>query len=172
MLIQSLIKRKNGTKVQLSQEYHFKPQDSALKPGTPEFLSAHHVAEVKNQRDMAKLLAIPEGYAVFLTDEEDAPAPKAPKAPAKTQQTEPPAPPVDNAGDGTQSNNDGSGTDGAGAGAEGDGTEGEGAGQQDQDSNRASLAAEYQTLTGKLPHGKWNATRIAAEIADLKGAGQ
>lgn len=60
MLIESLIKRKNGTKVPLNNpdiEYHFKPESN--KENAP------HLADVTEKSHVAKFLAITEGYAVF-----------------------------------------------------------------------------------------------------------
>lgn len=59
MKIESLIKRKNGTIVELDEHrYHFKP--SATDP--------RHLADVKVKAHISRLLAIPEGFQV--ADEE------------------------------------------------------------------------------------------------------
>jgi hypothetical protein len=168
MLIQSLIKRKNGTRVLLAAIYHFVPEDKSLKPGTPEFMEADHVANVTNQRDMAKLLAIPEGYAVYIKDE-DADEPAKVTKPAEVVKDEPKDEPKDEEVDqGGNAGGEGEKSDNTTATAT-DNTDNTDD-TADQDSNRANLAAEYETLAGKKPHGKWNATRIAQEIADLKAA--
>ena len=62
MKIESLIKRKNGTIVELDEHrYHFKP--SATDP--------RHLADVKVKAHISRLLAIPEGFQVA---DEEAPA--------------------------------------------------------------------------------------------------
>ncbi len=66
-LIESLLKRKNGTTVRFGNStYHFKPDDKG-----------RHVATVTDESHVKALLAIPEGYA--LADGS--------KAPANTQPT-------------------------------------------------------------------------------------
>ncbi|EBQ8762737.1 hypothetical protein BKM35_22140 [Salmonella enterica] len=60
MKVESILKRKDGTKLSLGgTDYHFKPDDQG-----------RHVAIVKNQAHLAKLLSIPEGYRLVLDDEE------------------------------------------------------------------------------------------------------
>jgi hypothetical protein len=52
MLIESIIKRKDGTKVEMGdEEYHFKDDGKG-----------HHVAEVNNQEHIDRLLSIKEGF--------------------------------------------------------------------------------------------------------------
>lgn len=154
MLIQSLLKRHNGTHVQLrNTNYHFKPEDTALKAGTPDFLAAPHVAEVEDQRDMAALLAVPEGYALFLPE-----APVAKKPAAKKPAA------VEAAAAGVITDNS-------------EQTELKVIKDEDApavvaapatDAIDPALKARYVELAGRQPHHKWKADRIAAEIADLE----
>lgn len=56
MKIESLIRRPNGTKVELDNiQYHFKPQNE----------DPRHVAEVQKQEHIRSFLSIPEGYQPF-----------------------------------------------------------------------------------------------------------
>lgn len=76
MKIESIIRRKNGTRVELDdQVYHFKP--------TPE--DERHLAEVSIRAHIQRFLSIPEGFQPAEIDETQA-------SPAPVQQ--PPAPPV------------------------------------------------------------------------------
>ncbi|QRE00595.1 hypothetical protein [Pseudomonas phage Itty13] len=78
MKIESIIRRKNGTRVELDdQVYHFKP--------TPE--DERHLAEVSIRAHIQRFLSIPEGFQPAEIDET-----QASPAPAPVQQ--PPAPPV------------------------------------------------------------------------------
>lgn len=53
MQIESLIRRPNGTKVELDDvQYHFKPKDE----------DPRHIAEVKREEHIRSFLSIPEGY--------------------------------------------------------------------------------------------------------------
>lgn len=45
--------------------YLFRPEDKSLKPGTPEFLQAPHVAEVENDDDLAMFIAAKSAYRLF-----------------------------------------------------------------------------------------------------------
>jgi len=69
MLIESKIRREGGTIVDMgkganTRRYHFKPQ-APLNPNNPEaHLHVPHVAEVENENDLARFLAIPEGYKI------------------------------------------------------------------------------------------------------------
>lgn len=59
MLIESKIKRPNGTVVVLDGvTYHFKPTDKI----------AAHVAEIKEPKHVDRFLAIPEGYRAYLNE--------------------------------------------------------------------------------------------------------
>lgn len=113
MLIESKIKRPGGTRVPMPSgiEYHFKPESESAE--------ARHLCEVENEDDLARFLAIPEGYKIARVP--GAPAPVAASAPAqvaevKTAAPQPtsaptpapaPAPEVPGASDGT----DGEATD-------------------------------------------------------------
>lgn len=68
MLIRSKLIRAGGTNVEMGagkdkRVYDFKPKDKE-KP------DENHVADVTNQADIARFLAIPEGYEIFDLSEE------------------------------------------------------------------------------------------------------
>lgn len=66
VMVQSLIRRKGGTQVSFGSNpltavtYHFLPIDD-----TP---NAPHVAKVANEEHLSAMLAIPEGYRLYLGD--------------------------------------------------------------------------------------------------------
>lgn len=86
MLIECKIKRPDGTHVPMPSgiDYHFKPESAA-----PE---ARHLCEVDNEDDLARFLAIPEGYKIAREDAAKrattalAPAPAPAAAPAPSQE--------------------------------------------------------------------------------------
>lgn len=84
MKVESILKRKNGTKLSLGGvDYHFMPDDKG-----------RHVAIVINEAHLAKLLSIPEGYRLVLDDEahnQQEPAPVIIPAPEVPEQDKPDA---------------------------------------------------------------------------------
>lgn len=67
MKIESIIRREGGTQVDLDGEsYHFKADDAG-----------RHVADVVNSDHVARFLAIPEGYRVIMSAEDEAAAKRA-----------------------------------------------------------------------------------------------
>lgn len=63
MLIESKIKRANGTVITLQGEvYHFQPK----------VVGGPHIADVKNPEHVDRLLAIPEGYRAVMEGRKDA----------------------------------------------------------------------------------------------------
>jgi hypothetical protein len=80
MKIECLIRRKNGSVVDMgdAMEYHFQPNDLGA-----------HVADVDDETHVATLLAHPEGYRLY-NGESPAAAPKSAPAPAKVIDSEPP----------------------------------------------------------------------------------
>lgn len=161
MLIQSLIKRPAGTDVDLKHgKYKFKPEDGNLKPGTPDFLAAAHVADVEDQRDMATLLAIPEGYALYL--------PEAPKKSAAKRTAPAPAEQLPLAAAA------GIATDTLEKAPEVNGEDVPAAPAAPEAPAAAAISQElkdrFEALAGRKPHHKWTAERISKEIADLEAA--
>lgn len=62
-----IIKRPMGTECPMPSgiTYLFRPEDRSLKPGTPEFLQAPHVADVDNDDDLAMFVAAKTAYRLF-----------------------------------------------------------------------------------------------------------
>ena len=65
MKIESKAKRPAGTTINLfGLEFHFKPEDASLKPGTPEYAAAPHVCEIGDDSVIHRLcVGIKEGFA-------------------------------------------------------------------------------------------------------------
>lgn len=57
MQIESIIRRKNGTRVTLDRtEYHFTPNEEGA-----------HVADVENDAHIQRFLSVPEGFKIYRT---------------------------------------------------------------------------------------------------------
>jgi hypothetical protein len=67
MQVVCTIKRPAGTEITFNDgtAYHFKPADAALKPGTPEFIAAPHVADVENEDHLAAFIAAKSAYRLY-----------------------------------------------------------------------------------------------------------
>jgi len=65
MKIESLLKRKGGTKIELfGKNYHFKPEDAAIKVEEPAFMEAAHVCDIDDDSAIHRLcVGIKEGFA-------------------------------------------------------------------------------------------------------------
>lgn len=75
MLIECKLKRKGGTRIDFPEaSYHFAPR--------PELPDAPHLAEVKHDAHVDRLLSIPEAYREYNGRIKPAPAPKRPTATA------------------------------------------------------------------------------------------
>jgi hypothetical protein len=104
MKIRSKLKRAGGTKIELGgKEYHFKPEDKALKPEDPAFMEADHVCEIEDADTVHRLVVgIREGYEPV---DPDAEIPQPTKKAAQTitgtssQKKEPGAPIIIKNGD-------------------------------------------------------------------------
>lgn len=69
MLIESLIRRIGGTHVTLNaNKYHFRPENSKT---SEQDVTVPHVCDVKEKKDMARFLSIPEGFAVADRDPDE-----------------------------------------------------------------------------------------------------
>lgn len=64
MKIECILKRKGGTKIELfGKNYHFKPEDAALKQDDPLYMEAAHVCEIDDDSAIHRLcVGIKEGY--------------------------------------------------------------------------------------------------------------
>lgn len=64
MKIECILKRKGGTKIELfGKNYHFKPEDAALKQDDPAYMEAQHVCEIDDDSAIHRLcVGIKEGY--------------------------------------------------------------------------------------------------------------
>ncbi len=88
MKIESILKRPNGTTIELDGvNYHFKPESGVV--------AAPHICEVEEPGHLAILLAIPEGYRIYIppataeTASEPAPAARTVVAPESSATTMP-----------------------------------------------------------------------------------
>ncbi len=141
MKIESVLKRAGGTKVELDGvEYHFAPQEDGC-----------HVAEVVKRAHIDRFLAIPEGYRLYLPEEDgQEAAPVAPVVAEVAPVVATVAPVVleqDQDGDESDEDEDG----------EGDETEA---------LDRDALAAEFEAKFGKKPHYKWSVEKIQAALSE------
>jgi hypothetical protein len=158
MKIKCILLRQGGTHVELrGTNYHFAPQ-----------ADGQHVAEVTDEAHIARFLSIPEAYRVVVEAAPAAPTPVAAPISAPTAAlnpgvtdpallgvnaawTPPPVPP--------QGGEQGNGGSNGGSLESGDGDP-----VTDTSELRAMLAAQYKERFGRLPHGKWDAAKIDAEL--------
>lgn len=138
MKIECVLKREGGTKIEMDGVEYH------FKPQA----DGAHVADIADRKHIGKLLTIPEGYLIY-----------------DAEQVAKPAPAADDSDD-DQGNAAPASTEAAASAPQEPATEKtEG---DDKAGGLADLKAKFEAKFGRKPHHKWNAERIAAELAEAE----
>lgn len=142
MKIESILKRKNGTKISLGGiDYHFKPDEKG-----------RHVANVTDQAHLAKLLSIPEGYRLVLDDEEHGKPQDTPviNIIQESELATDPEPGSEDTPEPQQSLNNAEIK----------------SGNKDKHGRLQTLVDQFSERFGRVPHHAWNDERIKSELSE------
>lgn len=146
MMIESLIRRANGTQVTLGGvKYHFAPDSNGL-----------HVANVENQDHMAKFLAVPTGYRLVLDsglESQNRVSVVTPAALYGPQNVDPATdtkvPEGDKSPEGQEQSQESDETSGL-----------------DKHGRSQELIEQFTAKFGRQPHYSWSDERIQAELSE------
>lgn len=164
MKVESLIRRKNGTKITMQgTPYHFRPDELG-----------RHVADIINKSHLKKFLAIPEGYSLVLDDDDT----NQPKIDGDENTGDTIGIHSGMGGIAGRGSVGGIGSEGMFSNSRGEGTirqrsdvatdeNGQDDSKRDKHDRSQHLVDQFFTKFGRLPHHAWDDQRIIDELNEV-----